>query len=160
MSTINMVPGTAKEVAAYALSRARGQYASVAASNAQSPGGPPLSPNVVAQIDDVKRRLHRAERRLHVLEGHLPGSSRYPHAVALAVDMVEDVVSVSWSPMSGEGPPDRMPGAYLAPSFEAKLKDTATRAHELWFNDTGDAFISFEDETDATMFAVAIGGAA
>ena len=95
-------------------------------------------------VEDAQRARDRAERRELVAGGFLPGSSAYAHAVPLAVDLVGLVVADS-------GPP-----ALLDDAVERALNATATGAYELWFNDVGDAYLSFELEGDAVLFRLAL----
>ena len=87
-----------------------------------------------------------AERRELVALGYLPGSiGAQPHAVALGVDMVEvegERDSIAWN---------------LAPKIAEMVADVVQGPHDLWFSrDTGEAYISFELEDDATLFRLAL----
>lgn len=90
----------------------------------------------------------RAERAEHVEAGRLPGSSPYPYDVALGVDMVWCGSRVGSAILNG-----------LEANVAATLAATVEGAHRLWFNATGDAFLSFEIEGDAVLFRLALDGA-
>ncbi len=131
-----MIPGTGKETAALALARLSANF--IVATSADQ-----------AAVIDAKRNLKLAERRELVEAGKLSPSARYPYPVALSVDHVK--VSAQ--------PPTRGKLAAIvdfAPSVERALNATATGASELWFDAAGNAFLSFENEEDATLFRLAL----
>jgi hypothetical protein len=130
-----MIPGTNKKTAALAITR------SIWVS------GPTISARSLLALS-----FKKFERRELVRAGKLPGSCRYPHAAKLGVDMVR---------LSSE--PIKDIGCYgldywLRFDVEQTLFVTISGLWELWFNDQGEAYISFEDDQDATMFALALEG--
>ncbi len=133
-----MIPGTGKETARLALALMK-LNTTINAGQTQALASLAPTPDNKARALDAKRNLKLAERRELVAAGKLPGSSTLPHTVALAVDLVDDRL---W----------RM----LAPSVQRALDDTATGAHELWFREDGEAFVSFEIEEDAVLFRLAL----
>jgi hypothetical protein len=140
-----MIPVTAKKTAALAIARMVPLKAGTSRKAA------------TATVADFTRNLNRAERREYVRAGRLPGSSRYAYPVPLGVDLVELVLP------AGVIPTDNVEDIYRGPwntkltaSVERALNDTATGAHELWFNDIGDAYLSFEVEGDAVLFRLAL----
>jgi len=156
-NALNMVSGTGKEVAAVALARLLRQ--SVPFHAPMPVGGSVGSLTYMGEpIEDAYRTLSRGERREHVKTGALPGSSRYAHAVPLGVEMVEVDNGVRWysGRLTREEP--RAPSAKFKPSVAATLSQTVEGASELWFNDVGDAFLSFEHEGDAVLFEIALDG--
>ncbi len=154
-NALNMVSGTGKEVAAVALARLLRQ--SVPFCAPMPAGGSVGSLTYMGEpIEDAYRTLSRGERREHVKAGALPGSSRYAHTVPLGVEMVE--VDNGVRSYSGKYARLFAPSAKLSPEVIATLAQTVEGSSQLWFNDVGDAFLSFEHEGDAVLFEVALDG--
>jgi hypothetical protein len=125
---VNMVPGTAKEIAAVGLARMLNKGR-----------GDPVRVNIAG------RNLRRAERREWFKLGYLPGGiGAHPHAVALGVDLVEvegEHAGITYG---------------LKTSVAATLQATVEGDHHLWFDSEGNAFVSFELEGDAVLFRLAL----
>lgn len=129
-----MIPGTAKEAAALAMIRMK---AAIGYSSAD-------------QISDYEGVLKLAERRELVAAGNLPGSSRHAHVVPLGVDLVK----LADEPIEGMG----FYGLdyWLRLDVEQAVFAVVIGVWELWFSESGDAFLSIEHEGDAVLFRLAL----
>lgn len=137
-----MIPGTAKETAALALSK-------IAAAHAKSVAA---SISALQRMALRSRELELAERRQLARKGKLPRSSRLPFAVALDVDHVD--VEVNRFAVSLH-----VNRYGLKRSVEAALLSTVNGKHDLWFSiDDGNAFVSVAHMDDATLFRLALEG--
>lgn len=98
--------------------------------------------NLVA-ID--RAEMAREDVRDAIEAGNLPTVARFPHSVGLG--HTHFAYSIN-----------RRKGTriHLIRDAQAALNDTVTGAWELWGDREGNAYISFENEVDATMFRMAL----
>lgn len=96
-------------------------------------------------FEEAKRRLRLVDRSVKSRQGKLPSSSALPYAVALGVHMV------SIEKLEG----DRYKPNLVYPLFLV-VERNIEGAHELWFDQDGNAFISFTTDDDATVFKLAM----
>lgn len=101
---------------------------------------------------DVRRTMKLTERIGLVATKELPGSSRYSHAVPIGVGMVDAMPYTDFA-SSYSGP---WFATYELPVNSALAATVGE--HECWFNEAGEAFISFADKQDAMMFRLALDG--
>lgn len=114
-------------------------------------------------LAQAHRRLRLVDRVVKRGQGKLPGSSALPFSVPLGVAMV--VVETAPSQLTGLPKSEReealwstWPKVGFAPSVHRAVHDTVTGVSELWFDQDGNAFASFADKQDATMFRLALDG--
>ena len=98
-------------------------------------------------LAQAQRRLRLVDRAVKRGQGKLPASSALPHSVPLGNAMVWIGERVGRMCLNG-----------LASNVAATLKNTVEGEHELWFDQDGNAFLSFADKQDATMFRLALDG--
>lgn len=102
-------------------------------------------------FNQAVRRLYLTDRAVKRGQGKLRQASSFPHAVAIGANMVEPTTYMD----------DRFSRhrTYLL-SFRVRLLIEATtdHEHELWFDEAGNAFVSFADKQDAMMFRLALDG--
>ncbi|RDE06795.1 hypothetical protein [Sphingomonas aracearum] len=96
-------------------------------------------------LKDAQRRLRLVDRAVKRGQGKLPASSALPHSVALGVHMVGI---------------EKLEGDRYKPNLSYPLFLVVERniegPHEIWFDQDGNASISFATDDDATVFKLAM----
>lgn len=100
-------------------------------------------------FEQAKRRMVLLDRAAKRRQGKLPGSSALPHPVRLGDDMVEpiDWVDDQFGSQRAYPPASKVRGL---------IEATTNEEYDLWFDQDGHSFVSFEDEIDATMFRLSL----
>lgn len=122
---------------------------------------------------DERDLHHRAERGHHVRLRRLPGSPSLPEGIMLSPDMVavddeSPPVSILRTTLTVQDDfgdiliEQQEPVKHYRTALSAAVRsalESVKGPHDLWFDASGNAFISFADNQDATMFRLAFDGA-